>query len=127
AMATATFAALFTDHVMRRSAGLLLQALARSEPQAVAVALPRGLREGFAALLWLAPQKLVMGTALPSDVSSNAFAASGRSCRAKWIQSLLLELQSPDFCEGDFPVLPAELSGRCLRRLAPFGGRRKAE
>ena len=24
-------------------------------------------------------------------------------------------------------MLPAELSGRCLRRLAPFGGRRKAE
>ena len=67
AMATATFAALFTDHAMRRTAGLLLQALARSEPQvgpqvasaglsmllllsriagspqAVAVALPRGI------------------------------------------------------------------------------------
>ncbi|CAE7461435.1 unnamed protein product [Symbiodinium natans] len=126
AMATATFAALFTDHAMRRTAGLLLQALARSEPQAVAVALPRGLREGFAALLWLAPQKLLLG-ATPTDVSSNAFAASGRVARGKWIHAMLAEMQSQDFLEGDFPPLPMDLSNRGPSRLAPFGGRRKAE
>lgn len=113
------------DRSLRHNAQLLLTALARKDPQALAQSQGQGLREAFAALLWQAPHQLApsarsLGISSAAASAGKSFTLCGRVARGKWLRLVLGELTNT-FAEGHFPPLPAEPGAGASRRLGPFG------
>ncbi|CAJ1375858.1 unnamed protein product [Effrenium voratum] len=128
-LAEAAFTVLLGDRQLR--AGLLLQTLARKEPQALPLALASGLREAFAALRWHHPQLLALGSSDPilargAAGAAKAFALCGRAGRLKWLRTLLAEL-----CGGLAPGVPVpdEAEARLLAggKKRPFSPKKAQE
>jgi len=127
-LAHALFAPLFTDHSLRRKAAALLSTVAERDPNAVVAVVGTGVRSAFAAMLWQAPHMLSLNGA-PGLLARAAvevrrtFTTMRAAVRARWLRSLLAELQSLQAAElrERLPPLPAEASAG--RALAAFGGR----
>eukprot|EP00929_Paragymnodinium_shiwhaense_P043208 TRINITY_DN22253_c0_g1_i2.p1 TRINITY_DN22253_c0_g1~~TRINITY_DN22253_c0_g1_i2.p1 ORF type:complete len:751 (-),score=170.48 TRINITY_DN22253_c0_g1_i2:153-2405(-) len=131
-MAAALIPALFADRALRRGAALLLCEVVNQDQAAVASALAFGMREAFGAMLWHAPQQLSLkskaGLAKAVVDICQAFDASRRQNRLRWIRALLAEMQelpAEGFAASKrLPTLPSSCAST-VSRLLPFNGGRQ--